>query len=213
MRSRRASHGGVRPLNCGVRRQKMRSDQVRAYSALAYGDLRGFLLNLRELEPRIASSGLDRSVRTLRTNNLKPWRELREAALFAHFMSERVGTSVRIAKGEEQDYDCIATWESEGVRRFSPVQIKEVVPEYLNPSADIDGVIASLAKYVSSPDLTVAIHLNKRIDFDLSTIRVPKLSIAALWMFGAISPDSSRWGLWGDLLAEPVGTEHAYPVA
>jgi hypothetical protein len=77
----------------------MRSDRVRAYSALEYGDPKGFLLKLRELEPKIAASKLERKVRTLRTNALKPWRELREAALFSHFMSERIGAPIRIAKG------------------------------------------------------------------------------------------------------------------
>ena len=191
----------------------MCSDRNRAYSALEYGDPKGFLLKLREIELKIASSALDRNTRTLRTNELKPWRELREAALFSHFMGERIGTPIRIAKSEDQDYDFISTWQSGNSRVFSPVQIKEIVPVYLNPSVKIEEVIASLSKYVSSPDLTVAIHLNKRIQFDLSSIKVPKLSIASLWMFGAISPDSSRWGLWGDLLEQPVGTEHVYPVA
>ena len=191
----------------------MSNDRVRLYSSLAYGDPSGFLLKLRELEPKIASSGIDRTLRTLRTNALKPWRELREAALFSHFMSERLGSRVRIAKSESQDYDFVASWEFGDTRMFSPVQIKELVPEHLNPHAERERVMASLSKYVSSPDLTVAIHLNKRIQFDLSSIEVPNLSIASLWLFGSISPDSSRWGLWGDLLAEPLGTQHDYPVA
>ena len=191
----------------------MGSDRVRAYSALEYGDPKGFLLKLREVESKIASSGLDRKVRTLRTNDLKSWRELREAALFSHFMSDRIGTPIRIAKGEAQDYDFVATWESGGSRIFSPVQIKEIVPEYLNPNTELEKVIESLSKYASSQDLTIAIHLNKRIQFDLSAIRVPKLSIASLWIFGAVSPDARRWGLWGVFLAEAVGTEHVYPVA
>lgn len=191
----------------------MCSDRLRAYSALEYGDPKGFLLKLGELEPKIASSGLDRRVRTLRTNDLKPWRELREAALFAHFMSERIGTPIRIAKDEKQDYDTVVTWQSGDNRLFSPVQIKEIVPEYVNPDADLESVIASLSKYVSSPDLTVAIHLNKRYEIDLLKIEVPKLPIASLWMFAAISPSGRRWGLWGDFLTEPTGTEHDYPVA
>jgi hypothetical protein len=191
----------------------MCSANLRAYSALEYGDPMGFLLKLRELEPSIASSGLDRRLRTLRTNKLKPWRELREAALFSHFMSERIGVPVLIARGEAQDYDFVATWEAEGTRHFTPVQIKEVVPEYLNPRAAIEGVIASLTKYADSPDLTVAIHLNKRATFDIREIKVPSLSIASLWMFGAISPDSALWGLWGDFMEQPAGTEHVYPAA
>ena len=140
----------------------MTSDRIRAYSALEYGDPTGFLHKLDELEPRVASSNMDRKVRTLRTNSLKPWRELREAALFSHFMSERIGVPILIAKGEDQDYDFVATWQSGDTRTFSPVQIKEIVPEDLNPSADLEKVITSLSKYASSTDLTIAIPLNRR---------------------------------------------------
>jgi hypothetical protein len=183
------------------------------YSSLEYGDPRGFLVKLRAIEPAISASGLSLKVRTLRTNATKSWREFREAALFAHFMSERIGTPVRIAKVENQDYDCIATWERGGERVFSPVQIKEVVPAYVNPSAQIEDVIASLKKYVSSPDLSVAIHLNKTCQVDILKLQVPKLSIGSLWVFSCIAPGGSRWGLWGDLMREPKGTDHAYPVA
>jgi hypothetical protein len=191
----------------------MRGDRLRIFAALEYGDPRGFLVKLRELEPEIASSGLDIKVRALRTNQLKPWRELREGALFAHFMSERIGAPVRIARGEAQDYDFVVTWESAGVRKYAPVQIKEVVPPFLNPNAQLSAVIESLKKYTDSADLTVAIHLNTNIKFDLRDLDVPKLSIASLWVFGAIAPRAARWGLWGDLLGARMGTEHDYPAA
>jgi hypothetical protein len=191
----------------------MSLDRVRAFSALKYGDPKGYLAKLREMEPRIAKSGLPRKVRTLRTHELKPWRELREAALFCHFMSERIGTEVRIAKGEAQDYDAVATWEDGAVRKFAPIQIKEVVPSYLNPNADLATVIASLTKYVDSADLTVAVHLNKQATFVPASIAIPKLPVRSLWVFGAVSADASRWNLWGDLLNQSLITEHAYPNA
>ncbi len=191
----------------------MHKDTLRAYSRLVYGDLKGYLIALKRLEPQIASSGLDRKIRTLRTNKLKEWRELREAALFAYLMSERLGTPIRIAKGENSDYDFVASWRSGDATHFAPVQLKEVVPEYVNPAATIEGVIASLTKYTSSGDLTVAIHLNKRTEFDIREIHAPRLAISSLWMFGSISADRSRRGLWGDLLDQPTGSEHAYPTA
>lgn len=190
----------------------MPRDRLRNFAALEYGDPRGILVKLRELEPKIASSDLDIKVRTLRTNQLKPLRELREGALFAYFMSERIGAHVRIAHGESQDYDFVATWESGGFRRYAPVQIKEVVPPFLNPNAQLSAVIESLKKYTDSADLTVAIHLNTNTQFDPHDLDIPKLSIAALWVFGAIAPRAARWGLWGDLLGARMGTEHDYPV-
>ena len=47
--------------------------------------------------------------------------------------------------------------------------------------------------------------------FDLATLKVPPLRLAALWVFGGVSPDQSQWGLWGDLLDEPIGTRFEYP--
>ena len=191
----------------------MSVDRLRTFSALEYGDPRGYLIKLREMEPRVAKSGLARKVRTLRTHDLKQWRELREAALFCHFMSERIGTEVRIAKGEAQDYDAVATWQEQDVRKFAPIQIKEVVPSYLNSNANLESVIASLSKYVDSSDLTVAVHLNKQVRFIPASITIPQLPVRSLWVFGSISPDASRWNLWGDLLNQPAVTEHAYPAA
>lgn len=191
----------------------MGSDRLRTFRAMQYGDPRGFLLKLGELEPKIAASNLHVNVRTLRTNALKPWRESREAALFCHFLSERIGSSVLFARGEAQDYDFVATWEDDTIRKYAPIQLKEVVPAHLNPDAEIAGVIASLAKYTDSSELTVAIHLNKPSEFDPMHMKVPKLPLASLWVFGAISPDATRWGLWGDLLGTPVGTQHDYPAA
>jgi hypothetical protein len=190
----------------------MRDARLRLFSSLEYRDPRVFLMRLRELEREIASSALDIKIRALRTNELKPWRELREAALFAHFMSERIGTRVGIARGEAQDYDFVATWESAEGRHYAPVQIKEVVPPFLNPDAQLSAVIESLKKYTDSADLTVAIHLNTRAHIDLRD-PAPKLSLASLWVFGAIAPGAARWGLWGDLLDAPTGTEHDYPTA
>ncbi len=189
----------------------MRDARLRLFSSLEYRDPRAFLLRLRDLERALASSALDIKVRALRTNELKPWRELREAALFAHFMSERIRTRVGIARGEAQDYDFVATWESAGVRRYSPVQIKEVVPSFLNPNAQLSAVIESLTKYADSTDLTVAIHLNKRHTLDLRELRVPQtLHSRAL----GICRDSARrcaLGPLGRLSRKPVGSEHDYP--
>jgi hypothetical protein len=188
-------------------------DRLRHFASLEYADPRGYLIELRKLEPRVAASGLPLQVRTLRTNQLKGWREAREAALFCHFMSERIGTSIRIARQESQDYDFVATWTDGDTQKFAPVQLKEVVPTHLNPRADISSVIENLARYRDSSDLTIAIHLNQTRPFDAPAIQIPELHLAGLWVFSSISPDASRWGLWGDLLKVPLGTEHAYPAA
>src|SRR5690349_11892973 len=133
----------------------MSVDRLRAFATLEYADPRAYLIELRKLEPRVAASNLPIQVRTLRTNQLKVWREAREAALFCHFMSERTGTSIRMARTEAQDYDFIATWADGDTQKFAPVQLKEVVPTSLNPGADLSSVIGKLARYQNSSDLTV----------------------------------------------------------
>ncbi len=100
----------------------------------------------------------------------------------------------------------------DGTLHFGPLQIKEVVPDYLNPQAAIQPIIDSLARYTSSPDLNVVIHLNKLLHFDPAELTIPRLPINTLWVMAAITRDQSRWALWGDLLAgERRGTEFEYP--
>jgi hypothetical protein len=187
------------------------SIRLRQFGSLLFSEPGPFLLKLRELEHQVARSNLPERMRQLRTNELKPWRELREAALFAYFMGERIGVPVLVARGEAQDYDFVVTWESKSARNYAPIQIKEVVPADINPAASVLAVIDSLSKYGSSSDLTVVIHLNQRTAFDPRTLQVPKLPIGALWMFGAVSPDSNHWALWGDFLVDPFGSRHEYP--
>jgi hypothetical protein len=57
----------------------------------------------------------------------------------------------------------------------------------------------------------VAIYLNRRTHFDPSTLVIPTLELAGLWVFGAISEDGTEWALWGDFLETPVGTRFEYP--
>lgn len=189
----------------------MNHSRLREFQRGEFRDPARFLIALRALEPKVASSSLDARVKQLRTNNLKEWREAREAALFCCGMAQRIGQPIYLSRGESQDYDFVASWGVGDEQHFAPIQLKEVVPEPLNPSSTLEKVIQSLTKYVDSEDLTVAIHLNRQVHFDPKTLVIPQLRIAALWIFGAISPDQSEWGLWGNFLEEPEGTRFAYP--
>jgi hypothetical protein len=175
---------------------------------LEFRDPSPFLIRLRELEPKVARSCLSPSVRSLRTNSLKEWRQMREAAIFCVGMSARIGRTVYLAKSESHDYDFIASWVADNTQYLAPVQLKEVVPREVSASSSIQATIDSLPrKYVDSKDLTVAIYLNRVTRFEPTTIRIPAMNVAALWVFGAISPDKSQWGLWGDFLDKPGGTQ------
>ena len=126
-------------------------------------------------------------------------------------MAQRIGQTVYLAPSEAQDYDFVASWAVNDTRHFAPVQLKEVVPQDLNPLAFVQTIVNALSKYVDSEDLTVAIHLNQRSHFDPTALVIPSLRIAELWIFSAISEDAAQWRLWGNFLEIPEGTRFEYP--
>ena len=128
-------------------------------------------------------------------------------------MGQRIGQTVYVGRSESQDYDFVASWLVGDKQHLAPVQLKEVVPSELNSRASLQAIVDALPnKYVDSDDVTIAIHLNQQMRFEPSAIQVPALRVAALWVFGSISPDQSKWGLWGNFLEAPYGTSYAYPV-
>lgn len=194
----------------------MNSIRLRQFSRLEYGDPYGFLTELRKLENVVATSSTPERIKTLRTQALKTSREMRDAAIFCVGMSERMGVDIRFAPIEDQDFDFVATWLRDGEgRKYCPVQIKETVPENLNPNANINEVIDSLVKYGDSTELVVSIKLNRREYFDPKSVKIPAgLQIGGLWVFGSIAEDQSEFGLWGDFLSEtdaPWGSRFSYP--
>jgi hypothetical protein len=176
-----------------------------------YIDPEKALKSLRELERAVAQSDLDPKVKALRTNRLRRDRELREAALFCYGQSCRIQRRVRFFPYEDSNFDIVAVWENEGVQHVAPVQLKEVVPEHLNQETSLQSVINGLVKYPSSLELTVAIHVNREGLFDPNKLRIPLLSIGALWVFGSKSKDQSEWFLFGNMLRTPEYTFIQYP--
>lgn len=187
---------------------------LREFAKLSYKNPRNILIELRSLELELATSQTPSKIKSLRTNSLKSSRESREAALFCQFMGERIGYNVYFSPGEyQQDCDFIAAWDIDNIWHYAPVQLKEVVPKHTNSFATLEDVISSLSKYVDSKNLIVAVHLNQESHFDPHSLILPNLDIAELWVFGSTSRDQSCWGLWGNLLQNPIGTSHQYPVA
>ena len=65
--------------------------RLRQFAKLTYGDPRGFLATLRNLDEVVSASSTPEPIKTLRTQGLKPEREMRDAAIFSVGISERTG--------------------------------------------------------------------------------------------------------------------------
>jgi hypothetical protein len=168
------------------------------------------LVDLRRVELSLPAN-LGPEIRHLRTNDLREIRELRMASLFCYGMSQVTGLPIGVAHAEAEDHDAVASWIKDDTQAFAPRQLKEVVPEELNPTATVQGVIDGLLKYVDSRELTVAIYFNRVTRFTPAELVIPPLKVAALWIFGAISDDQSRWAIWGNFLDELQVAEFSYP--
>lgn len=165
--------------------------------SLVYRDPEIALVELREIELLAAASDVSESVRTLRTNDLKNVREYRQAAIFCHGISFFLKQKVLFCPTDRHDHDFIATWQVDDERHFVPVQLKELVPEHLNPKSTLDEIVKKLSKYKSSTDLTVVIFLNREGSFNPSRLALPaNIQISGLWIVTRIGDD--RWRLVGD---------------
>lgn len=190
----------------------MRTQFPREWAALKYRSARDYLANIAPVRAVLAVSDTDERIASLRTNKLKPVRELRQICLFAHGIGSCVlSTEVYIALVEDQDFDCVAQYVVDGTSYYTPIQIKEFVPARLNPSGSLQAEINKLRKYTDSSDLVVAFHLNRQFQLDLRELQIPKLQIAELWLFGAVTSDASELMLFGDMLKDPGSYTFHYP--
>ncbi|MEO7954335.1 MAG: hypothetical protein ABIR35_09645 [Polaromonas sp.] len=185
---------------------------LRATQKLQFKDPTKYLFRLREIEIQLAKSETPTRIKSLRTNRLKVAREQRQAAIFCHGMSMKIGQTVYFASHEDQDFDFVASWVVDDKQHFAAVQLKEVVPQTLNPQACIESILIGLEKYTDSSSLTVAVHLNQGGRFDPKLLRLQHLKVASLWVFAAAAPDQSLWNLWGNFTEDdPYGIQFAYP--
>lgn len=187
-----------------------RSDvRARAFRKLKYFDPTDVLGQWRRLQIEVAQSDTPAEVRNLRTRELKGLAEMRQGLLFCLGMSERLGLPVRFAQSEASDYDGVAYWSVDDIAHFSPIQLKELPPETLNPTASVQTILDGLAKYADSEELSVAICVNRNGTVDLNALRLPNVKFAGVWMFAAANPEQTEWVLYGDL-QDAVRTETRY---
>jgi len=185
--------------------------QIRAWECLKYDDPVIILRHLRILNNLAVESALPKKVKTLRLNDLKKYREGRDAALFCLGMSKVQGTTVSFALLEDQDYDFVTRWKNVGETIYTPVQLKEVVSESLNPHSTVNATLAKLAKYAGSNRTVVALLVNREIHLELDSIQFPNVPLGGIWLYGATAPDQQTWLIYGDLMNEPQLWEFDYP--
>jgi len=121
--------------------------RINECSRLMFVDPAVVLPQLRQIQFAVSASSLNARVRNLRTANLRSHREGWEAALFCCGIGKFLGVKVYVAPYAASDYDAVAMWVKGETQHFTPLQIKELVPEELNPDTDINKEIAKLGKY------------------------------------------------------------------
>lgn len=192
-------------------------DRLRAFASLTYYDPRDALVRLRAIESDPEWQKKPPKERALRTNAQRQLREGREAALFCYGLAMRTGRNIGFAPHEAQDYDFVARWPVNGEQTYHPGQLKSAVTHDGKNCATVEEVLAGLeGQYAPAPELTIAVYLTQRVRFEPTELKVPKIPVGAIWVFGAISEDESRWALWGNFLdpVEPAtGREFTYPTA
>jgi hypothetical protein len=179
---------------------------LRQWSKLSYHDPEELLREMRRFELRLPGTGLRR------TNALKRHLERRQAALFAYGLGLRLRTRVLLADApaEALDYDFALVFQIGDERHHWPLQVKELVPEDINPRASLDGLLAKLRKYGDAPRLCVAVYVNRRVR--PSPVSISSLKVGSFWLVGGRDRSGHRWTLQGDFRQpDHHVTEFDYP--
>jgi hypothetical protein len=175
------------------------SARVREFVNYDYKCPRAWLQELRQIEQLVARSRLRYKIRSLRTHSTRFWSETRQAALFAYGMSRRMPDfQFDFACVEHADYDAVIRWRRHADQFFTPIQLKEYVPQELNPKLTLETILEQLSRYSDSSDLVVVIYLNRTFRLPLQPIYCPPLKLGGVCLVGGIA--RNRWILLGDLL-------------
>lgn len=174
----------------------------RQWRELKYHDPEHFLREMRRLELRLPGTRLPR------THGLKPHLERRQAALFAYGLGCRLGTRVLFAAApaENLDYDFVLVFRLGDEIHHWPLQVKELVPTDINPTATLTALLAKLSKYGIAPRLCVCVYVNRRVP--AASLSISPLTIGSLWLFGGADDSGHRWNLQGDFMQPDCRVTH-----
>jgi hypothetical protein len=172
----------------------------KVWAQYTYYDPTIVLSDLRRVREALSESDTPKRIRNLRTNRLKHHRESWDAAIFCKLLSLATGEKILFSRKEDEDFDSVFFWKNEHGQNFAPIQLKELVPRELNPEASLAKILDGIREKYCSSDLIVGIRLNQRTQLNFQSLDLSDLQIRELWMFGATSPDCSRWSLFGEFL-------------
>lgn len=188
--------------------------QWRKWSALEWRNPQLDLYALGILQAKLEATGIFPTTDSLRQRQMREHLERKQAALFAFFVSHSVLRSpVQYALYEDEDFDCLIQWIADGKKYCAQVQLKEVVPPNVNPTATLDAELLKLGKYITSSHSIIAIHLNQTGWVNYSAIKKPEAAVGEIWLYSSITADQSRWFLYGDLLHFARGYEISWPTS
>lgn len=124
-----------------------------------------------------------------RRDETKAKLEFRQAALFA--LGRAIidsDASLRFAMTTVQRESVDAVFRSEAspnLFAFERVQLKEIVPEAVDPRQTLEALLEDVRRtYGSGEALTIAIHLNRDVVTALGSVKAPEIRGVAFWLFG-----------------------------
>lgn len=179
---------------------------------LNYKSPKNWLMELDKLEKEV----VPRVVRT-RPRLLNKWaNEARQAGIFSYGMELLVGKTIGFAMNdvENSEVDFVAIFSEGDTANFVPIQLKEWVPENVNPNQSLEHIYSKLRSYSNQTDLTIAIYVCRDVNLKFEEIKLLGTQFAGVWIFGSCSQDKSKWFISGDIQQDnPEYFEFDYPMA
>ncbi len=159
---------------------------------------------------------LPRAVQNWRTNKLQPELQQRQAALFCfgrkcNEAKDKWAFAAWPDQNSPIDYVLCRT-KPDGKTRFEFVQFKELVPDDINSTQNLQDLLDELPKkYPTASGLTVAIHLHRETATKISDLKKPNLPGGSLWFFGLGGEPPHNAFLFGDWFNAPTLIYFTHP--
>jgi len=193
----------------------MNSIQKNQFKKLAYHGARKVLLT--NFIFRAVSEGpkVPKQIQTWRARRFDKYRFREQAAIFCYglrSLAPRCSWAIAMWPEVQSDIDCVfrcrCPWDKE--EKYKTVQLKELVPDDVNPIASLQDILDELDKYADDSDLAVGIYLNRDVEVHFGTLRLPKKFIGQIWLFGQDQLPGTYF-LLGDLMRQWRRSQFSHP--